>query len=65
MSAWLGVENAFPRTTPSHRKLIVRPLRAALANYDEVTGVLRGTGFEYCLEDERMYREEAGDPARA
>jgi hypothetical protein len=56
---WLGLEAAFAETKPRYRKQSVLPLEETIANYEEVAEALRGTPFEYCLEDERIYRVSA------
>jgi hypothetical protein len=55
LSKWLQVINSFERK-PTFRKQSHLPLDMAIANFEEVAAALRGTEFEYCLEDERMYR---------
>jgi hypothetical protein len=54
---WLGVSNDFTQTASHYRKQSVLPLRDAIQNYGAVERALRGTEFEYCLEDEPMYRK--------
>ena len=56
LAAWLGIPDTFPELKPAYRKQSVRPLSALIGNYDEVVAALRGTAFEYCLEDEASYR---------
>ena len=56
IAAWLDVEPAFPELESGFSKLGVLALPEAIANYDEVAAALTGTEFEYCLEDEPMYR---------
>jgi len=56
LAAWLEIEADFPKTEPRYRKQSALPLSKAIANYGEVAAALRGTDFEYCLEDERPYR---------
>ena len=53
---WLGIEAEFPKSQPRYRKQSVLPLSEAITNYDEVAGALRGTEFEYVLDDEAPYR---------
>jgi hypothetical protein len=53
---WLHIEPAFSQTKPRYRKQSVLPLEETIQNYDEVADALRGTGFEYCLNDEAIYR---------
>lgn len=57
ISQWLGLEPGF-ENEPTYRKQAVLGLGATIANYEEVEQALRGTGFEYCLEDEPMYRDQ-------
>jgi hypothetical protein len=52
---WLGIEADFPKTQPRYRKQSVLPLPEAITNYAEVAEALRGTDFEYVLEDEAPY----------
>jgi hypothetical protein len=56
IAAWLGIEAEFPKSQPRYRKQSVLPLSEAITNYDEVAGALRGTEFEYVLDDEAPYR---------
>ena len=53
-SAWLGVSNQFRMETP-YKKQSILPLPETVRNYDEVAAVLKGTKFEYCLDDEPSY----------
>lgn len=62
ISHWLGIEPDFVERRPQYKKQSVLPLADSIENYDEIAGALRGTPFEYCLEDERIYR---GAPALA
>jgi predicted O-methyltransferase YrrM len=54
-SEWLGVSNSFTEQN-EFRKQSSLPLEATIENFEEVAKALRGTKFEYCLEDEQMYR---------
>jgi hypothetical protein len=56
VAGWLGIEAEFPKSQPRYRKQAVLPLSEAITNYDEVAGALRGTEFEYVLDDEAPYR---------
>ena len=64
LTAWLGTETVFPSTTSRFRKQSALGLRETIKNYEEVEQALQGTGFEYCLEDERMYRPAKPTPRR-
>jgi hypothetical protein len=55
-AAWLGIGNQFADREPRHRKLANLPLTDAVSNFDDVVTALRGTEFEYCLDDEAIYR---------
>jgi hypothetical protein len=57
ITAWLGIPNEFTQTNPRYRKQSTLPLRQSIRNYEAVERALQGTGFEYCLEDELMYRQ--------
>lgn len=57
---WLGVEPAFGRRQPFFRKQSILPLEQTIENYPEVAEALRGTDFEYCLEDEQTYQKAVG-----
>ena len=59
IAAWLAIPPAFPAEPPRYRKQAVRPLGETIANYGEVVEALRGTPFEYCLDDERMHAAAA------
>lgn len=65
IAAWLGIPTDFSQTTPQYRKQSALPLRQTIQNYAAVKRALRGTGFEYCLEDERMYRRPGARASRA
>jgi hypothetical protein len=54
VASWLAIPSSF-RRTPRYRKQSSLPLRETIANYDEVERALRGTRFEYCLDDEPVY----------
>jgi LPS sulfotransferase NodH len=56
VAEWLGLEATF-QSVPTYRKQAVLGLRETIENYEEVEEALRGTAFDYCLEDEPMYRE--------
>jgi hypothetical protein len=56
IAAWLGIENADFQADTDYKKQSFLPLDQAIKNYDEVARALRGTAFEYCLEDEPLYR---------
>jgi hypothetical protein len=58
ISGWLGVDPAF-ENDPTYRKQAVLGLRETIENYEEVEEALRGTVFEYCLQDEPMYRQHS------
>jgi hypothetical protein len=60
IAEWLGIEPAFAERRPQYKKQSVLALADTIENYDEVASALRDTPFEYCLEDERIYR---GAPA--
>lgn len=55
-SSWLGIPNTFANQS-SFRKQAALPLHETIENYDEIARTIRGTEFEYCLEDEVMYRQ--------
>jgi hypothetical protein len=52
---WFGVPDAFVNRA-SLTKQSSLPLAATIENMDDVASALRGTAFEYCLEDEPAYR---------
>jgi LPS sulfotransferase NodH len=56
IAEWLGVAATFAELHPQYRKQAVLGLRETIENYDEIASALQGTRFEYCLEDESMYR---------
>lgn len=55
VAGWLGVTEDF-RAQTDYRKQSYLPLTETIENYDEVANLLTGTEYEYCLEDEPMYR---------
>jgi hypothetical protein len=59
LAVWFGTSNDFVART-TYQKLSQLPLEETIANYDDVAAVLRGTEFEYCLEDEPSYRRQPG-----
>jgi hypothetical protein len=59
VAGWMGIEPDFRKSQPRYRKQSVLPLEQAITNYDEVAEALRGTDFEYVLEDEPTYRAPA------
>ncbi len=65
IAAWLGIPNDFSQTTSRYRKQSALPLRETIQNYAAVERALRGTGFEYCLEDEPMYRRRTARSSKA
>jgi hypothetical protein len=56
VASWLGIEANFPKSQPRYRKQSVLPLAEAITNYEDVARALRGTDFEYVLDDEAPYR---------
>lgn len=56
VSDWLGIDSRYEQEQPRYKKQSVLPLSETVANYAEVRDALSGTPWEYCLEDERMYR---------
>jgi len=60
VAGWLGIDAEFPKSQPRYRKQSVLPLSEAITNYDEVAEALRGTEFEYVLDDEAPYRVPTG-----
>jgi LPS sulfotransferase NodH len=56
VAEWMGVEADFRKSQPRYRKQSVLPLEQAITNYGSVAEALRGTEFEYVLEDEPAYR---------
>jgi hypothetical protein len=59
ITEFLGAEGSFQHE-PAFRKQAVLGLRETIENFDEVEEALTGTAFEYCLEDEPMYRDASG-----
>ena len=53
-SGWLGIANDFPKDCRCKKQSSL-PLSETIENYAEVSAALRGTPFEYCLDDERWY----------
>jgi hypothetical protein len=58
IAQWLGIPPEFPRQTPHFKKQGILPLEETIMNFKEVEAALRGTPFEYCLDDEWFYRSE-------
>jgi hypothetical protein len=58
IATWLGIEAEFTKIQPRYRKQSVLPLSEAITNYGEVAEALRGTDFEYVLNDEAPYRAQ-------
>jgi hypothetical protein len=65
IATWLGISTNFSQTTPKYRKQSALPLRETIQNYRAVEQALRGTDFEYCLEDEPMYRRRTPRASKA
>jgi hypothetical protein len=63
VAEWMGIGPDFTKTQPRYRKQSVLPLEQAITNYGAVAEALRGTEFEYVLEDEPTYRAAAATPA--
>jgi len=59
---WLSIDPESFARQPRYRKQSMLTLRERIENYDAVEQALRGTPFEYCLEDERIYRQSVGHP---
>jgi hypothetical protein len=59
VAGWMGIGPDFTKSQPRYRKQSVLPLEQAIVNYGEVAEALRGTEFEYVLEDEPTYRAAA------
>ncbi len=53
-SDWIGIGHDY-RESAVCKKQSSLPLCETIDNYDEVVVALKGTEFEYCLEDEPMY----------
>jgi hypothetical protein len=52
---WMTIDNSFAATRPQYKKLSHLTLEETIENYEAVVQALRGTEFEYCLEDEGLY----------
>jgi len=63
VAEWMGIAPEFKKSQPRYRKQSVLPLEQAINNYGAVAEALRGTEFEYVLEDEPTYRAAAATPA--
>lgn len=59
VAEWMGIGPDFTKSQPRYRKQSVLPLEQAIVNFGEVAEALRGTEFEYVLEDESTYRAAA------
>ena len=59
VAGWMGLDPEFTKTQPRYRKQSVLPLEQAITNYGPVAEALRGTEFEYVLEDEPTYHAAA------
>ena len=57
-SDWLGIGHEYRKST-TFKKQSSLPLCETIENYSEVVVALKGTEFEYCLEDEPMYARPA------
>ncbi|HEU0143245.1 MAG TPA: hypothetical protein VFQ47_00535 [Nitrososphaera sp.] len=55
IAQWLNIADDFPQKKPEYKKQSYLPLEETIQNYEEVVQALQETGFEYCLEDEKMY----------
>ena len=60
MADWLSVDPQGFEQQPRYRKQSRLGLSERITNYAAVEDALRGTPFEYCLEDERIYRAPGG-----
>jgi hypothetical protein len=58
IAQWLGVPPDFPQRSARFKKLASLPLEETITNFEEIEAALRGTPFEYCLEDEWFHRGE-------
>ncbi len=58
-SNWLGIPNKFGRQS-AFQKFASLPLRETIENYADVVKALRGTPFEYCLQDEPIHSTSGG-----
>ena len=56
IAEWLAI-SPFEVRVPQYRKQATKSLEATIANYEEIQASLRGTPFEYCLEDEPINRD--------
>jgi LPS sulfotransferase NodH len=65
VAEWMGIGPDFTKVQPRYRKQSVLPLEQAITNFGEVAEALRGTEFEYVLEDEPTYRAAAAETATA
>jgi hypothetical protein len=61
---WLAISDDFP-AVPAFARQSSLPLEETIENYKQVAAALRGTRFEYCLEDEPAYRRSPAEPAAA
>jgi hypothetical protein len=52
---WIGIDNSFAETRSRYKKQSRLTLEETIENYEAVVRALRGTEFEYCLEDEGLY----------
>jgi hypothetical protein len=65
VSKRLGIENSFKQNT-RYKKQSCLSLEETIENFEEVAKALRGTRFEYCLQDEKMYlKSSAGTQSAA
>jgi hypothetical protein len=62
---WLGLGDEFSEKRPQYKKQSALPLDETIENYGQVTEALRGSDFEYCLTDERMYTAPPAAAERA
>jgi len=60
LAAWFGVDAAFTNLAALVKQSSL-PLSQTIQNFDELRNALRGTRFEWCLDDEPAYRP--GTPA--
>jgi hypothetical protein len=65
VAEWMGIGPDFTKSQPRYRKQSVLPLEQAITNFGAVAEALRGTEFEYVLEDEPTYRAAAAEAATA
>lgn len=56
LAAWFGLENVFVNRAGLQKQSSL-PLDQTITNFEEVRDVLRGTPFEFCLQDEPAYRQ--------